>query len=205
LLKVVVLPDFDSWCFHFGLCHQGEPQFRSPAVSRPERNYSPGLADAAPTNSPSVLRIEAGHVLCLAVAGDETAPPTRFRVKSDGTVELPLFGSLVAAGKTLQELHSEITSRSYHPREFSLFFCCRDSVYIVSGAVNSPGPKDVESSVTIMQAIEAAGGFKNYSSEHSVKIIRENGTIELVRPKQLNLEKIRVYPADTVVVSRRIW
>ena len=54
-------------------------------------------------------------------------------------------------------------------------------IYVL-GRVNKPGEYQAGHHADVLQALSMAGGLTAYASENNIKIIRRNGTEELVFP-----------------------
>jgi protein involved in polysaccharide export with SLBB domain len=100
-------------------------------------------------------------------------------VRPDGRITLQLAHEVVAAGLTPAGLTESLT-KTYSKelanpgiavivRSFS-----SQKVY-VDGEVNKPGVLTLSSSMTVLQSIAEAGGFKNTAKQGDVLIIRKSG------------------------------
>jgi polysaccharide export outer membrane protein len=99
------------------------------------------------------------------------------RVNNAGQVSLPLIGAVDAAGKTVNELETEIASRyaaSYLQNpQVSVFVKEFASQRVtVGGAVDKPGIYPMTSSLTLLQALAIAGGLDDVASEKNVIVFR---------------------------------
>ena len=101
------------------------------------------------------------------------------RIPADGAIHYPLIGRVAIAGRTLDEIRSEVRSRlekdflvsahvSVQVRDYA-----RKRVYVL-GAVARPMEYEVPSAkfVTLLQAIAQAGGFTADAAKHGVIIYR---------------------------------
>jgi len=93
------------------------------------------------------------------------------RVRDDGTIRLPVIGSMPAAGKTLDQLETDL-ARAYYPRyvtrrpvivaKVSRYHTLRVNVL---GAVREPGTYELPArDCTLVGALMAAGGLKPHST-----------------------------------------
>src|SRR5262245_9646506 len=99
------------------------------------------------------------------------------RISLDGTLNLEAVGKVRAAGRTLQELETELVQR-YQTKAGAKdivtvkLILPAASVY-VSGAVQRPGKLPLEHPITVLQAITEAGGYDPYRAKLSeVTVIR---------------------------------
>ena len=152
-----------------------------------------------------------GDVLDISVWKDETL--TRLTiVRPDGFITFPLIGDLVAGGKSVPQLRTELEGKlaRYVPDSIlSLDIKQVNSMIIyVIGKVNGPGRFNLNVDINVLQALATAGGLQIYAKRDKIKIFRErNGKIEIlpfnyddiVEGKQLE-QNIRLKKGDVVVV-----
>jgi polysaccharide biosynthesis/export protein len=100
-------------------------------------------------------------------------------VRSDGKISLPLVGEVVAAGRTPPQLEQEITEKlkSYitEPEVTVMVVKINSEKFNILGQVAKPGAYPLTSATTIVDAIAAAGGFKDFAKKKAIYIIRKNG------------------------------
>jgi len=80
------------------------------------------------------------------------------------------------------------------------------SIVSVTGEVRYPGQYPFPANVTIVKAIQLAGGFTESASSKRVRLIREDGQTFVVNcDKAAKAEKLDLplYPGDIVLVERR--
>lgn len=172
------------------------------------------VISVAVTNSPSygadVLQV--GETLRIYFKGPmdlESRGPVDQRIKDDGTVSLQYIGSIPAAGKKAKELE-EIIQKLYVPRIYqhlTVNVQYADRFYYVGGQVRNPNKFIYAGEVTILKAIDSAGGFTDYAKKWAVIIKRANGAVEEVDcGKALEDSKldIKIYPNDKIEVPMRI-
>lgn len=92
------------------------------------------------------------------------------RVSSDGTIKLPLLGTIRAGGRTERQLHDEIRAalaRYMHHPEFALIVKEHNNRQVgVLGAVAEPGLHPVDSGTdTILEMISKAGGLTDDATQ----------------------------------------
>jgi polysaccharide export outer membrane protein len=102
-------------------------------------------------------------------------------VRPDGTITLPLIGDLVASGKTPTELKDQITT------ELARFVrngagvvtvavtAVNSYSFIVSGNVEHPGVISSPRYVTVLEAMQLAGGPNRFSSPKRTRLMRRDG------------------------------
>jgi len=196
-----------------------EPAFSEPPP--PPAGTAVGTTPSAPvaTNAPSatapssslVGRFRVGDLVTVAFSGIEPPPPPHEeRIKEDGTITLPLIGSVLAKGKTAGELQKEIQDR-YVPRYYLRLTATvkpLELAYYVGGEVKSPGSRPWFAQVRLTQAIQAAGDFTDFANKRKVQLIRADGTRLVINWKDAinNPERDpEILPGDTITVPRSIW
>lgn len=112
-----------------------------------------------------------------------TAPRGQSRlipVSPDGTIDLPYIGSILAFGKTIPELRSDI-NQLYLENEFEeidvtvqMHTWAPQKVFVY-GEVANPGLISTDSPVSLIQALAACGGMTPRAQEDKVLLIRRKG------------------------------
>lgn len=139
----------------------------------------------------------------------ENFPPVTQRVSEDGTVNLPLIGSVTAVGKTAEQLQKDIHTR-YVPKYFpDLSVIVKgDVAYVyVDGEVHAAGKVEYPGEMTIVKAITSAGGFTDFAKQTKVRLTRGNHT-EIINVKRAVTDPkydVPVYPGDKIHVPRRLF
>lgn len=134
-------------------------------------------------------------------------------VRSDGKISLPLVGELQAAGRTPLQLENEISSKLKGyitvPEVTVIVQQINSKKYNILGQIGRPGEYSLTSTITIMDAIASAGGFKDFAKSKGVYILRQNadGTQtklnfnykEFIKGKNLS-QNVKIEPRDTIIV-----
>ncbi|HAM70446.1 MAG TPA: hypothetical protein DCM86_02255 [Verrucomicrobiales bacterium] len=136
-------------------------------------------------------------------------PEFRDRVKEDGTILLPLGVRIEAAGKTAAQLQQTIEA-SYVPRYYRRLTVSvknEERFYYVGGEVRQPNRQPYAGAgITVLQAIDSAGGFTEFANRRKVTLRRVNGelyTINCVKALEDHSLDLAVYPGDSVNVPKR--
>lgn len=101
-------------------------------------------------------------------------------VRPDGTITLPLIGDLVADGRTPSELKAEITRQlaKYVREEGTVVTVAVTAVnsysFTVGGNVERPGVFTSQKYVTVLEAIQMAGGPTRFASPTETKLLRRD-------------------------------
>lgn len=130
-------------------------------------------------------RIGANDVVDISVWKEPELSRT-VPVRPDGKISLPLIGELAAEGKTASELDNLITERLKgfltRPEVTVIVQQINSQHYFVIGEVERPGSYPLNSATNVVQALAAAGSFKEWAHTNDVRIFRhgESNRIELV-------------------------
>jgi polysaccharide biosynthesis/export protein len=157
-------------------------------------------------------RIGAEDVLHISVWKEQDLD-REVLVRPDGGISFPLAGNLDAAGKTTQELTTELTRRiqRYIPDAVVTVTVTKVSGYdiFVVGKVQKPGQFTIGQYVDVLQALTLAGGLTPFASENNIKIQRrsKDGRVivfpfeysQVKKGNKLN-QNIILQSGDTVVV-----
>jgi polysaccharide export outer membrane protein len=134
-------------------------------------------------------------------------------VRSDGKISLPLVGELQASGQTPSQLEKEIAVKlkSYvsEPEVTVIVQEIRSQRINILGMVARPGSYLLTNSMTVLDALAAAGGFRDFAKQKSVYVLRQNGDgtqkrlpfnyKEVVQAKNSD-QNVKLQPKDTIVV-----
>jgi len=106
---------------------------------------------------------------------------TEAAVRPDGTITMPLLGDLTANGKTPSRLKEEITKQlaKYVRDEGAVVTVAVTGVnsysFTVSGAVERPGVFTAQKYMTVLEAMQLAGGPNRFASPKETKLFRKDG------------------------------
>jgi protein involved in polysaccharide export with SLBB domain len=131
-------------------------------------------------------------------------------IKDDGTVTLILDQKFHAAGKTTGELQAEIHDH-YVPKYFrylTVSIATKDRFYYVGGEVKSPSRQVYSGRITVVKAIDTAGGFTDFARKGRVRVIRPTGqsfTVDYPAAIKHPEKDREIYPGDRVHVDKRPW
>lgn len=142
----------------------------------------------------------------------ETIQPSQERgllVSSDGTVSLPLVGSVRVEGLTREEAAGVLEERyaKYLKDPHVTVEILNQRIYVV-GEVNKPGVVTVTNEfMTLVEAIAQAGDFSIYGEKSSVKILRGDwrnpqiSTVDMTHLSSLGASDLILRPGDVVYVE----
>jgi polysaccharide export outer membrane protein len=147
-------------------------------------------------------KIRSGDIISINFNGPR-APELMFvaTVRNDGTVTLLSNKVFTAVGKTMHEFEREVYS--YYGPRFSRLVSTDPAPFMVAGEVKEPGKRPFLGQLTILQAIEMAGGFTDDASKRHVFLIRADGreyVIDCVHAQRDRRLDVPVYPNDRIFV-----
>ena len=134
-------------------------------------------------------------------------------VRPDGNISLPLVGDLRANGRTPDQLRDEIKQRLLgylSDPEVTVFVQeARSQKFNILGEVERPGSYPLGKSMTVLDAIALAGGFRDFAKTTKIFIVRVDADgsrvripfnyKEAIKAQKLN-QNTELQPHDTVVV-----
>lgn len=134
-------------------------------------------------------------------------------VRPDGKISLPLIGEIQASGLTPLQLQDNITQdlKSYidNPEVTVIVDNPISHQFNIVGQVARPGAYPLTESMTVLDAIAEAGGFKDFAKQTKIYVLRPSpGGIRVRIPfnykkviRGANLqENVPLKPGDTIVV-----
>jgi polysaccharide export outer membrane protein len=122
-------------------------------------------------------RLAAADLISVTVYQDKDMD-RKVRVNTDGTVSLPLIGSVSIGGMTLSGAQTSIESKLSQflvSPQVSLFIeDYGNKTIFVMGEVAKPGsyPIPTESRMTVLEAISTAGGFTPIAAQDRARVLR---------------------------------
>jgi polysaccharide export outer membrane protein len=134
-------------------------------------------------------------------------------VRPDGMLSFPLVGEVQAAGRTADDIRSEVTQRlrkylSDPVVSVTVLKVAAQKIYVI-GRVNKPGEFVSGRYIDVLQALSMAGGLTPFASANDIRILRRKGTAseqvipfrynDVVKGKSLD-QNIILKPGDVVVV-----
>ena len=169
---------------------------------------------AAPGVSPDkTYVIGAEDVLRIQVWGDPRLSGD-FIVRPDGRISMNLINEVQAAGKTCLELGKDIGDRlkagefMKNPSVNVQITEVRSKKYYINGEVNKPGQYFLVTPTTVLEALNNAGGFRDFANKKKIRVLRtmENGLKEfpfdynsVIKGKKVE-ENILLKPGDQIIV-----
>lgn len=164
---------------------------------------------AIPFNSSSNYNALTGS-LATASTGTENSIQVR-TVSNDGYVSMPIIGDVMCAGKTREELATDIENlirEGGYIQDPSVNVRFSSLTLSVVGEVNRPGRYDIKKDkLTIFEALALAGDMTIYGSREDVLVIRERDgknvvtSLDLRSPEVFNSPCYYLEQNDVVIVN----
>jgi polysaccharide export outer membrane protein len=134
-------------------------------------------------------------------------------VRSDGKISLPLVGEVQASGQTPRQLEQEIAKKLQgyitEPDVTVIVQQINSQKFNVLGMVAKPGSYLLTHSITVLDAVALAGGFRDFAKQKSMYVLRQNpdGTQarlpfnykDVIKGKNPE-QNVKLQPGDTVYV-----
>jgi polysaccharide export outer membrane protein len=134
-------------------------------------------------------------------------------VRSDGKISLSLVGEVTAGGKTPKDLKAEIAEKlkSYisEPEVTVIVQEMRSKKFNIMGMVGRPGSFPLNGSMTVLDGLAVAGGFRDFAKKKAIYVLRKkaDGAEErlpfnyndVIKGKNSE-QNVKLMPGDTVVV-----
>jgi polysaccharide biosynthesis/export protein len=191
------------------------------AAKNANNNAKPGAPSAPADPSPSASAVPAHNdtyiigdddVLSINVWKEQEVSKT-VPVRSDGKISLPLAGEVQASGETPLQLEkilaSKLQSFISEPEVTVIVTQINSQKFNILGQVTKAGTFPLTSSMTVLDAIALAGGFRDFAKQKSIYVLRKNpdggesrlpfNYKEVIKGNKM-AQNIRVQPGDTIVV-----
>jgi polysaccharide export outer membrane protein len=196
--------------------------FAQSAASNDATNANAPAA-ASTSTSPDPSRVEGkAHDTTFVIGNDDVLAINVWKepditrsipVRSDGKISLPLVGELQAAGQTPQQLEQLIAGKlkSYisEPEVTVIVQQINSQKFNILGQVTRPGAYPLTNSLTVLDALALAGGFRDFAKQKSIYVLRQNADggqtrlnfnyKDVIKGKD-SAQNVRLQPRDTIVV-----
>jgi polysaccharide export outer membrane protein len=174
----------------------------TPPVTSPGPNVVNHRAESRlRTGDPLTVRLDLG--------GNQGTQVYEAVIDERGEISLPLIGRIGAAGLTPAELAERIQA-NYVPR---FYVRCNATVlaavrfFYVGGEIRNPGRYNWTEDITLLKAINTAGGFSEFANRRKVEVTRGKEKIicdaEAIRQRPET--DIAIQPGDSLYVPRSIF
>lgn len=157
----------------------------------------------------SRLRIGDQITIRVDTGGGREAVATDCVIDEKGEISMALIGHIQAAGTTPSELAERIQA-SYVPRYYvraTATVLPTVRFFYVGGEVRGSGRYNWTEDITLMKAINTAGGFSDYANQGKVEITRgkEKRIFNCEQIREHPNQDVPIQPGDTIYVPRSIF
>jgi polysaccharide biosynthesis/export protein VpsN len=163
---------------------------------------NPRIPDAA-----STAQLRPGDSLSVALLGVPDASTNAVQIDEQGLISLPYIGAVPAAGLTTAELPQRIR-QTYLDRKIytavDVAVTVTERYVYVGGEVTRPGRIIWTPDLTVVKAIQSAGGFTLYAKERKVNLVRDRVSydIDVQLAQKTPFQDPRLMPGDSLQVAR---
>ena len=122
-------------------------------------------------------------IITLSREGEESFT-REVRIQGNGSITLPLIGSVTVAGMTCEQAAAQIKSAFVLAERPGSPIIVRVTLPrylpVITGEVRNPGRIYPNGEITVTWVIQHAGGFTPNANQKKVKLTRADGTVEVV-------------------------
>lgn len=123
-------------------------------------------------------KLHPGDKLTVGVYDDPKLLPQDMVVAPDGRISYPMVGEIMAGGKTVQQVRTELEGKLKKyladPIATVIVTDPKGNVVYVIGQVNKPGAITMNPTINVLQALSIAGGGNPYAKLDGIIVIRSS-------------------------------
>jgi protein involved in polysaccharide export with SLBB domain len=172
------------------------------------------FAIAGSAYAQATLRV--GDPVDLKISGvpaeDQAQVNNIYTVDADGAINLPYIGKVHAAGVTPAQLARSIeenyrSNKIYTDPNITIIMQPSARFVNVGGAVRMPTRVPFTEDMTLLTAINAAGGFNDFADQRHVRLLRgsEVTVYDVRRFRRDPSEDVRLRPGDKIEVPQSFF
>jgi polysaccharide export outer membrane protein len=159
----------------------------------------------------SIDRIAVGDVIRVMYEASVPIAPTEIQVPETGLVTIHMGEQVQVAGKMAADVSKDIrdlfTVKKQMYKRLSVNVQVLGRTVSVGGEVRATGSFPFEGGMTVLKAINRAGGFTEYANRREVRVTRVNGqqvTVDCKAAMKRPELDVPLYPGDRIEVVRSI-
>lgn len=142
-----------------------------------------GAAQQSAAQAAADYRLQPGDQIEVSVWGEEELQRDVL-IRPDGKFSFPLTGEVGAAGRTVSEVRTELTTKliAYIPEAVvtvSVTGIDGNRIYVI-GQVQQPGSFVMNPQISVLQALSLAGGTTPFAALDDIIVIRGRGAQQTV-------------------------
>lgn len=191
------------------------PDSLKPAGSSGSGTSSTVALAASAISAPSGYQLTTDDQIAIEVYGEDELR-SAVRLNADGSVSLPLLGSVHLAGLTLNQAAARLTEsygKDYlvNPKVNVVLIGYAKRRFTVLGQVNRPGsyemPEGSPGGIDVLEAVAIAGGYTRIAAPERISVKRRDQILR-VDAKRLahdSGQNFRIQPGDTITVGESIF
>ncbi|TWT21075.1 polysaccharide export protein [Luteimonas marina] len=190
-----------------GACAHGAKNVERADLPPPDTTTASGAYEGA-----TDYRIGSQDLLEIAVFGVSELTH-QARVNSNGMINVPLIGGVMAGGKTVPELEKELGARYadgylQNPQVTVFVKEYTSQRVTLEGALKKPGIYPLTGKTSLLQAVAMAGGTDEFADLEGVVLFRHiegkrmAAAYDLRLVRRGELEDPQVYGDDVIVIER---
>jgi protein involved in polysaccharide export with SLBB domain len=145
-------------------------------------------------------------------AEDQTQVNNTYSVDAGGAINLPYIGKIHAEGMTPAQLSRSIeekfqANKIYSNPNITIIMQPSARFVNVGGSVRSPSRVPFTEDMTLLTAINAAGGFNDFADQRHVRVLRGNEVTvyDVRRFRKDPSQDVRLRPGDKVEVPQSFF
>jgi len=171
----------------------------------------PAVPLSPSSGASSVLRV--GDMVTVSFSDmprDGGLPEIRARIPGDGMLRLHYNIRVQAAERSIPDLERNIRD-AYVPKlykQLTAIVRSEERFFFVGGQVRSPSRLPLQSDLTVLRAIDAAGGFTDFANRRRIELRRENGARVIVNERKARQNPALDLPVlanDHIIVEHSPW
>ncbi|MEN9778783.1 MAG: hypothetical protein RJB04_2538 [Verrucomicrobiota bacterium] len=159
----------------------------------------------------SIDRIAVGDVIRVMYEASVPISPTEIQVPETGLVTIHMGEQVQVAGRMAADVSRDIrdlfTVKKQMYKRLSVNVQVLGRTVSVGGEVRATGSFPFEGGMTVLKAINRAGGFTEYANRREVRVTRVNGqqvTVDCKAAMKRPELDVPLYPGDRIEVVRSI-
>jgi polysaccharide export outer membrane protein len=166
------------------ICAVAQVQNKTNTTPTPERVEAPKVPSSLAPDTPGLPIDPKSYVigeedLLKVIIWRDSDLSKVVQVRSDGKITMTLVGDVQAAGLTPERLANQLkeayADKIVHPVIDVEVIQVNSKRYSITGGVNHPGTFPLVVPMKVFEALNLAGGFRDFADKKDVKIIRDNG------------------------------
>jgi polysaccharide export outer membrane protein len=195
----------------WGGCQSGAGPATPQAATSATAPVVPAVGAAGTNGGFSIDRIAVGDIIRVMYEASVPISPTEIQVSETGLVTIHMGEQVQVAGRMAADVSKDIrdlfTVKKQMYKRLSVNVQVLGRTVSVGGEVRATGSFPFEGGMTVLKAINRAGGFTEYANRREVRVTRVNGqqvTVDCKAAMKKPELDVPLYPGDRIEVVRSI-